>query len=161
MKNRIGDILKIFLECGKGGHLDEMKGIIKAFEGHELIFVVVRAETTKDLGKLAKVYYFRDTIGPKMIHVIINMFLIAPFLMKILLKERPDVIVSTGGDATCPLCFLGKSLGIKIIYVESLARVTDLSGNGKVMYHIADLFLVQWEGLLRKYKKAQYWGNIL
>jgi UDP-N-acetylglucosamine:LPS N-acetylglucosamine transferase len=153
--------MKIFLECGKGGHLDEMKSIIKAFEGHELIFVVVKAETTKDLKDMTKVYYFRDTIGPKMIHVVINMFLIAPFLLKILLKERPNVIVSTGGDATCPLSFLGKAMGVEIIYVESLARVTDLSGNGKVMYHIADLFLVQWEGLLKKYKKAQYWGNIL
>ena len=160
-KNRRGDIVKICLECGEGGHLDEMLSLIKAFEGHELFFVVVKAETTKDLKKVAEVYYLRDRVGPKLIHVLINMILITPFCLKILLIEKPNVIVSTGGDATLPLSYIGKLLRIKIIYMESLARVNDLSGTGKLIYPIADQFLVQWEGLLKRYKKAKYWGKVI
>lgn len=158
---RGGAIMKICLECGEGGHLDEMLNIIKAFEGHELFFVVVKAETTKDLKKMAKVYYLRDRVGLKLIYVLINMILITPFCLKILLIEKPKVIVSTGGDATLPLAYIGKLLGIKIIYVESLARVNDLSGTGKLIYPIADLFLVQWECLLKRRKRAKYWGKVI
>lgn len=153
--------MKICLECGEGGHLDEMLSIIKALEKNDIFFIVVEAETTLDLKNIAKVYYLRDRIGPKLIHVFINAILIAPLCLKILLTEKPRVILSTGGDATIPLSYLGKLFGVKIIYLESLTRIDELSGTGRFIYPIADLFLVQWEGLLRKYKKAKYWGKVI
>jgi beta-1,4-N-acetylglucosaminyltransferase len=83
--------------------------------------------------------------------------------MRILLKERPDVVISTGGgEIAIPFCYAGKLMGAKVVFIETLARVTTRSAAGKLIYPIADLFLVQWESLLKLYgSKAQYWGNVL
>ena len=79
---------------------------------------------------------------------------------KILKVEKPDYIISTGALATFPVCVIGKLRGVKIIYIESFARVDDASMTGKLMYPIADLFLVQWEEMLKIFPKAIYAGGI-
>ena len=48
----------------------------------------------------------------------------------------------------------------KIIYIESFARVDNASLTGKLFYKIADVFIVQWEELLKIYPKAIYGGGI-
>lgn len=160
--------MKICLECAHGGHLDEMLSIIDAFKGHDIFFVTIKAETTKDLGQMAKVYYIRNLrnlAGLTKIAqiIIITLYLILLILpcIRILLKEKPQVIVSTGGGSTIPLCYFGKLLGAKIIYIESMTRVNQPSGTGKLIHPIADLFLVQWESMLRFYRKAKYWGKVI
>ena len=45
-----------------------------------------------------------------------------------------------------------------IVYVESFARVKSLSMSGHIMYHLADKFVVQWEGLCARYPRAVYAG---
>lgn len=153
--------MKFCLECGEGGHLKEMTQVLEAFSSHEIFFVIVGVESTKDLAKDHKVYYIKDRRRHKLSYVMLNYILIAPLCLKILLMERPDAIISTGGLATIPLSYIGKILRIKIIYIESLTRVFNLSGNGRLIYPIADLFLVQWESLVEKYKKAKYWGKVI
>jgi UDP-N-acetylglucosamine:LPS N-acetylglucosamine transferase len=159
--------MKICLECGIGGHLKEILGIMEAFEKHEVFFVTYKGETTRDLGETAKTYYLRN--GPKLtdnalldafILLLYSVRVILPFT-KILCREKPRVIVTTGGDATVPICYIGKLFGVKIIYIESLARVKEPSGIGRLVYPVADLFLVQWEDLLKKYKKAEYRGKVI
>ena len=61
---------------------------------------------------------------------------------------------------TYPVCFLAKRKGMKIIYIESFARVDAPSLTGKLMYSLADLFLVQWEEMLEVFPKATYAGGI-
>ncbi len=77
-----------------------------------------------------------------------------------LIKEKPDIIVSTGALVTCPISLLGKLMRKKIIYIESFARVDNASLTGKLFYKIADVFIVQWEELLKIYPKAIYGGGI-
>ena len=79
------------------------------------------------------------------------------------MKEKPDIIVSDGGgEIAVPFCYIGKILGSKIIFIESLAKITTPTAAAKFINPIADLFLVQWKILLNKFgKKAKYWGSIL
>ena len=49
---------------------------------------------------------------------------------------------------------------IKVIYVESYTRLKDLSLSGKIIYPLADLFVVQWKQLAHKYPKAVYGGAL-
>ena len=44
------------------------------------------------------------------------------------------------------------------MYVESFARVKSLSMSGRIMYHVADKFVVQWQGLRALYPRAVYAG---
>ena len=59
-----------------------------------------------------------------------------------------------------PFCLVGKLKRKKIIYIESFARVDKKSLTGRLVYPFADLFLVQWEPMLKCYPKAEYVGGI-
>lgn len=82
------------------------------------------------------------------------------FSSKIILCEKPDIIISTGALVTVPLCVLGKLFRKKLIFIESFARVNKPSLSGKLIYPFADLFMIQWETLKKYYPKAIYVGGI-
>lgn len=79
---------------------------------------------------------------------------IALFALKVFMKECPDVVISTGAMATFPILLVGKLMGKRVIFIESLARVTSASLTGKLTYRFADLFIVRWPEMLKYYPNA-------
>ena len=77
-----------------------------------------------------------------------------------MLQEKPDGVISTGELATFPICVLAKLFRKKVIYIESFARVDEPSLTGRLMYKVADLFIVQWEEMKEFYPNAVYGGGI-
>jgi len=150
--------MKICLACTHGGHFVEMMCMLDTFKKHDYFFVTYKSEATSNLEN-AYFLKFEDK-GLKAKIMLIKTLLKA---FKIIIKEKPEVIISTGGgEIAVPFCYIGKALGAKVIFIETLARITTPSGGGKIVYPIADLFLVQWESLLRKYgTKAKYWGKVI
>ncbi len=147
--------MKIILAFSKGGHYLEMQQIMDAFKNNELVYVTSYAASTKNLNNA---YFLKDSAESLILNNIKNIFISS----HIIIKERPDVIISTGADITIPICYLGKLLGSKVIFIESYCRVEDISATGKIIYPISDLFLVQWKHLItKKWKKAKYWGQVL
>ena len=147
--------MKICLVCSHGGHLSEMLQLKEAFEGHETFFITYDSPRTRAL--MERKYLLRN-IGTNPL-VMAQAFLST---LRILLKERPRLIVSTGSEIAIPAFYLAKVLRIKTIFIESWTRVDRPTGTGKIVYPVSDLFLVQWERLLSKYgKKARYEGAIL
>ncbi|XP_017332455.1 UDP-N-acetylglucosamine transferase subunit ALG14 homolog isoform X2 [Ictalurus punctatus] len=83
-------------------------------------------------------------------------------------KSGTQAQVLCNGPGTCiPLCAAGLLLGILglkrvlLVYVESICRVESLSLSGKILYHLADYFFVQWKPLQNKYPKSIYIGRIV
>ena len=76
------------------------------------------------------------------------------------IRIRPKVIVTTGTHTAGPMCILGKICGSKIIYIETFANTNKKTATGRLIYPIADLFIVQWEEMLKLYPKAVYGGSI-
>lgn len=81
----------------------------------------------------------------------------------ILLKERPNVIITTGAGLVVPICFMGKFLfRSKIIFIETFSRIDTPSLTGRLVFHISDLFIIQWKQLKKFYgDKAVYGGQLL
>ena len=79
------------------------------------------------------------------------------------LKERPAILFSTGAELAIPSFFIGKFFfRTKLIYLECSAQVYHASLTGRLVYPIADLFLVQWEPLLGQYgPRAKYVGGLI
>lgn len=150
--------MKLCLVCSAGGHFDELKTLTHAFEGHKFFFVTYFSEGNKNLKNMYRLKF--DGWG-----LIGKISLAKNFIeaIYILTKERPNVIISTGGgEIAVPFCYIGKILGMKIIFIDTLARISTPSGGGRLIYPIADLFLVQWVSLLEKYgRKAKYWGQVI
>ena len=49
---------------------------------------------------------------------------------------------------------------IKIVYIESVCRVTSLSLSAKLLYWFADEMVVQWEPVHEKYPATAYFGRL-
>ncbi|EHD91122.1 oligosaccharide biosynthesis Alg14 like family protein [Streptococcus pneumoniae GA13494] len=79
---------------------------------------------------------------------------------KILRKERPDIIVSSGAAVAVPFFYLGKIFGAKTVYIEVFDRIDAPTMTGKLVYPVTDRFIVQWEEMKKVYPKAINLGGI-
>ena len=81
-------------------------------------------------------------------------------VMLILLKVRPDVIITTGASAGYFAIRLGKLMGARCCWLDSIANAGELSLSGKKAGPYADLFLTQWPELARP-EGPDYRGAVL
>ena len=75
-------------------------------------------------------------------------------------KYHPKVIITTGTHTAVPMCYIGKLFGSKVVFIESFAKRFDGNVSGKMVYPIADVFMVQWESMLEVYPKAICKGGL-
>lgn len=150
---------RICFAASSGGHLEEISRL-KVIQEEYCSFLLTEKGGYQELNFCDKVIHVSQVnrkellFLPKFIVLFLQSFYI-------LCKEKPDCIISLGALATYPICLLGKIMGKKIIYIESFARVDAPSLTGKLMYRIADLFLVQWDELLPYFPNAICCGGIL
>jgi UDP-N-acetylglucosamine:LPS N-acetylglucosamine transferase len=146
---------KIGLICSAGGHYTEMLQLWEAFEENPKFLLTYREVTTMNQ---EGTYYLENIFrGPvAFIKGVVKIFLI-------LLKERPDILFSTGSEIAAPAFYFGKFFyRTRLIYLECSAQVYRPSLTGRFIYPITDLFLVQWEPLLKRYgPKAKYVGGLI
>lgn len=81
--------------------------------------------------------------------------------LKIIYKERPDVVITTGSLPLALVCLSAKLFGSRIIWIDSIANVEKLSMSGAMVRHFADMFITQWPELTKKYKNTEYAGTLL
>ena len=148
---------KICFAASSGGHLEELSRLSSL--AHKDDFVLT------EIGKFVSVNWcdnvkYMPQINRKeamFIFKFIRLF-ISSFVLFI--KEKPDIIISTGALVTFPIGMIAKMFGKKIIYIESFARVDNPSLTGRLYYKIADVFIVQWKDMLKFYPNAIYAGGI-
>lgn len=148
--------MKICLACSAGGHLTEIRQLENFYKKFEHFFITVERSDTEELAKKERVFFIRDV--SKNPAIFIKNFAKSLGILK---KENPCVIISTGAGAVAPTILAARFLGIRMIFLESLARVKELSQTGKFAYRFADLFLVQWPELTKKYPHAKFWGAVI
>jgi beta-1,4-N-acetylglucosaminyltransferase len=145
------------LVCSAGGHLAEMERLLPAFDGSQLSLVTYRSSRGRQpIGRVPT--YLVENIGTSPLRLIRAL----PMFIRALWLERPNVIVSTGSEIAIPFFYLARVLQIKTLYIESWCRVRTPSGTGRLVYPVADRFLVQWEPLLDQFgPRAEFGGRVL
>jgi UDP-N-acetylglucosamine:LPS N-acetylglucosamine transferase len=78
----------------------------------------------------------------------------------IVLREQPDVIISTGAAPGYFAIRLGRLIGARSIWVDSIANAERLSMSGERVGRFADLWLTQWPHLAHQ-NGPQYTGAVL
>ncbi len=149
---------KIAFVASSGGHLEEisrLKGIEKKYDSF-----LVTEKSDFEIKNFCEKRYYVPMMNRKQISFFPKFIWLFFRTLAILLKEKPDFIITTGALVAYPFCLLGKLLGIKVVYVESFARVYEPSLRGKLVYNMSDLFMVQWEDMLVKYPKSMLGGGI-
>lgn len=154
-KHREG--LRICLTASAGGHLTQLLKLSDSWSGYEAFCVTtteVIRETLRQHGRAYIVGECNHQHPFRVIKVLLR-------CIEVVLKEKPKVIISTGAAAGCIMCFLGKLHGSKVIWIDSITNVERISLSGRMVRYIADLFLVQWPILVKKYKNVEYVGAII
>lgn len=150
--------MKICFAASSGGHMEELSRL-KSLSVKYDSFVLTEESEYSVVDWTENIYYVSHINRKELLFIpkFIKLFWKSNSILK---KEKPDVIISTGALATYPICLLAKWKKKKIIYIESFARVDSKSLTGKLLYKIADLFIVQWEDMLELYPNAKFVGGI-
>lgn len=149
---------KICFIASTGGHFEQLMMLKPLMDKYESIIITERTDYSVVKGD-RKVYYLKQ-VNRHEKTFLLKMIVNSIRSMKIFIKERPDVIISTGALATLPMCIFAKLLRRKIIFIESFAKVTSPTLTGKIVYKFADQFYVQWEQMKEHYPDAIYEGGI-
>lgn len=149
---------KVCLIASAGGHLEQIRQLKEVINKYETYYVVPKIKATEKMSE--KKYLVDDMLRTNKIKFMIRFLKMCFQQLFIFIKEKPDVILTTGAGVAIPTCVIGKLCGKKIIYIESFARINSPNKTGLLIYKFADLFIVQWESLLEFYPNAIYGGWI-
>ena len=157
MKNK-----KILFISSSGGHLSELMQLKKLFTKFEYHIVTEKTDSTKNLKneykeKISYLVYGTKKNPFKYFFVMIINLIKSFFILK---KQKPDVIVTTGAHTAVIMCYIAKIFRKKVIYIETFANINTKTLTGRLVYPIADIFVVQWKDMQKLYPKAEYWGWI-
>jgi len=146
---------KVLAVASSGGHWVQLRRVIPAFAESEVVYVTV-LESYRSQVPQNRFYTVNDATRwnkPALV-------LLALRLGRIIAKERPNVIVSTGAAPGYFAMLLGRWFGAKTIWIDSMANIEELSLSGSRAGRYADLWLTQWPHLA-KAEGPQYGGSVL
>jgi beta-1,4-N-acetylglucosaminyltransferase len=146
--------MKILYVCSHGGHFTELN-LISGFSGDDVLLISYRSPRTE---AFAGRKYLFDNFGQKPWKF--PFFL--PSILKILLKEKPDAIISNGAEIAAPFMMLARFMGIKTLFIECYTRIDTPTITGRIVYPFSNEFIVLWPEMLKKYgPKAKYIGGMI
>ena len=149
--------MKLCIVSSSGGHLFQLFILRKWWEKPERFWVTFKKEDSLSLLEKEKVYWSYFPTNRNIKNLIRKTFL----ALKILRKEKPDIIVSTGAGVAVPFFYIGKLLGAKLVYIEVYDRIDSPTLTGKLVYPITDAFLLQWQEQKKFYPKGRVLGQLL
>ena len=147
--------MKICIVSSCGGHLTEVLQLRPAYERFPHFYVINKEISVPDEMK-DRVYFIRHSERDW------KFFANLWEAWRILRRERPDVILSTGAGPVVPFSLVGRYfLGIKVIFVETFTRYSSPSLSGRIMYRLAHKFFYQSEPLQAYFPRGVYGGTLL
>lgn len=153
---------KVLFISSTGGHFDELLQLKPLFKKYNSYIITEKDTSNESLKEIYgdKMYFLPYGTRAKLFTYIFKYFYLCLKTVYLYFKIRPKVIITTGTHTAGPMCIIGKIFGSKIIYIETIANTNKKTATGKLIYPIADLFIVQWEEMLKLYPKAIYGGTI-
>lgn len=147
--------MKVCIVTSCGGHLTEVRVLRPAYEKYPHFYVLNnKVLLPSDMeGKTNFISHSeRDW----------RFFLNLSEAFRILLRERPQVILSTGAGPAVPFALVGRFLfGCRVVFVETITRVHEPSMTGHIMYWLAHDFYYQWESLARFFPRGRFGGPLV
>ena len=149
--------MKICFAASSGGHFEQLMMLRPLMEKYESFIVT---ENTGYEVKTPGTCYYLHQVNRRQWMCPLYLMGNAFRSLKILHREKPDVVVCTGVLAMIPLCMEARLSGRKLVYIESFAKVTSATLTGKLLYRWADRFYVQWAQMKEIYPEAVCLGGI-
>ncbi|WP_146506658.1 glycosyltransferase family protein [Thalassoglobus neptunius] len=146
---------KVLAVASRGGHWTQLLRLRDAFSDCDVVFI----STVPEYASMVEGERFR--VVPegnrdskwKMLRSLLA-------LVQVVVSERPDVVITTGAAPGFFALRIGKLIGAKTMWIDSIANAEELSYSGQLALKQADVVLTQWEHLSSS-EGAQYWGSVI
>ena len=148
--------MKICFVGSSGGHLTHLYMLKPFWKDKERFWCTFDKEDSRSILKGEKIYPLYYPSNRSLKALVINSL----WAIKILYKEHPDLIISSGAAPAVPFFWFGKIMGAKTVYIEVFDRIDKPTISGKLCYPVSDKFIVQWEEMKQVYPKAINFGSI-
>ena len=147
---------RILAVASGGGHWADLCRLYPIFAGLDVAFVSVHTSYASQVSG-HRFYVMRDVSR----HDRWGIVVLIPQLVRVVLKERPDVVITTGSAPALFALALAKLLvSAKTIWIDQIANVEELSMSGSLARYVADVWLTQWPDLKTRHG-PDYWGAVL
>jgi UDP-N-acetylglucosamine:LPS N-acetylglucosamine transferase len=137
-----------------GGHFVQLLRLRPAWDGHHVTYATVHAASAADVAP-APLLTFRDVSRADWWRLPLTLWDVAA----ILLRVRPQAIITTGALPGLVALALARPFGVRTLWVDSIANSEVLSGSGRHAGKVAGVVVTQWPALAES--GVEHWGSVL
>jgi UDP-N-acetylglucosamine:LPS N-acetylglucosamine transferase len=133
---------RVLAVASSGGHWVQLRRLEPAFEGLDVAYLTTHPGHRPEVAP-ARFYAVNDANRWSKLALLRS----AVRILRVVVRERPDVVVSTGAAPGYLAIRFAKLLGARTVWIDSIANVEELSLSGRMASKRADLCLTQWPHL--------------
>lgn len=149
--------LDLLLVCSSGGHLAQLAALSPWTSGHRRHWVCFDTPDAVSLLRDEQVSWAHHPTTRNLLNLLRNFAL----AWRLLSRERPDVVLSTGAGTALPFFVVARLRGIPTVYLEVYDRIDTPTLTGRLCRPFTDRMLVQWDEQARLYRDAEVVGVVL
>lgn len=143
--------MHLLLICSSGGHFKGLLQLRPFWQQHQRTWVTFDTTTTRAALEGELVTWAHSPTNRNLPNLLRNTLL----SWRVLRTPRPDVILTTGAGVAVPFLILGKLLGCRTVFVESITRIETLSLSARLTLSFLDVLYVHWPQLQARYPRAE------
>ncbi len=147
---------KVLFVSSSGGHWTQLRRLRPAFDGWVRFYACTNPGYESTIDRDEHFFGIPEASRWNKLRLVYQ----ALAVLCVLLRTRPEVVVSTGASPGFFAMLFGRVLSKKTIWVDSIANVDELSLSGQQARRFADLWLTQWEHLARP-EGPKHYGSVL
>lgn len=147
----------VALVGSSGGHLAQLLALRGFWSRHDHFWVTFDTEDAVSQLAAERTYWCAHPTNRNIPNLIRNTFL----AVRVLRRERPCVIVSTGAAVAVPFFYLGRLMGARTVFIEVVDQIDSPTLTGRLVRPISTRVLVQWHEQLPFYPGATVVGPLL
>lgn len=155
-----GRPLKICLAASGGGHVRQLLDLQAVWSRYDHFFITEDTALGQTLASEHRTYFVPHYAWGQVkfgtpFRMLSRAFLSFFRTARVLLRERPDLVISTGAGAVFFVVVLGRLFGAKVLVIESFARFEKPSLFGRMAAPFAHDMVIQSAKLAHIYPKAR------
>jgi beta-1,4-N-acetylglucosaminyltransferase len=147
----------VLLVCSSGGHLLQLVSLADAWDGYSRFWVSNDQSDARSLLRDEQALFLPGPASRSLRALARNLW----EAVRLIPRIRPSVVITTGADIAVPFAWVGRLFGARVVYVESLTRIEELSLTGRLIAPVADALYVQWPELAAARRGARYAGSVI
>lgn len=148
---------RIGLVGSSGGHLAQLLALRPFWARYDRFWVTFRTPDAESQLRGERVYWCHHPTNRNLPNLLRN----SVVAIRVLSRERPDLLVSTGAGAALPYFWLAPAGRARTVFIEVIDRIDSATLTGRLVAPLATEILVQWPEQLRLYPKAKLIGPLL